>query len=286
MTLSPTATRELLEQYQLSPRRAFGQNFVVDPNTVRRIARLSGVCEGDHVLEIGPGVGALTRALVETGATITALEVDRHLIPLLEGTLLPLGVTIREGDAMSANWPELLKGHDRWSLVANLPYNIATPLLCDIVDTVPQITRFLVMVQREVGERITAVPGSKAYGAVSVKMAYWGKTSIAGYVSPNVFLPKPKVESILISFERWPISPLPNTDRSILFRLVRAGFQHRRKMLRQSLKHLVDAEVFATAHIRPEARAEELDLKAWGSLADASRNLGVSEVKQNGDEIN
>jgi len=272
VTISRHDAAELLSRHGLAPRRALGQNFVVDANTVRRIARLADVGPGDAVVEIGAGLGSLTRALVETGATVTAVEVDRGLVGVLRAELEPLGVRVVEDDALRLDWAALLAGHDRWVLVANLPYNIATPLVADLLDEVPAIERMLVMVQREVGERLAAPVGADAYGAVSVKVAYWAEARVVGRVPPTVFLPRPKVESALVAIRRRP-SPAVDpavVSAELLFRLVRAGFGQRRKMLRRSLAGLVTPEAFVSAGVRPEARAEELDVAAWGALAAAA----------------
>jgi 16S rRNA (adenine1518-N6/adenine1519-N6)-dimethyltransferase len=269
MTLSPREARELLERHGLSPRRAFGQNFVVDPNTVRRIARLANVGPGDRVVEIGPGLGSLTRALLETGASVTAVEIDHGLCDVLRIELADTTVTLVEGDALKLDWPHVLGGTGGWTMVANLPYNVATPLVCDLLDDVPLISRMLVMVQREVGDRMVAAAGTDPYGAVSVKIAYWGEARIAGYVPPTVFLPQPKVDSALVSITRWPTPAVPDIDRALLFSLVKAGFGQRRKMLRRALVAHVTPEAFEQAGIRPEARAEELDVQQWGALTRA-----------------
>jgi 16S rRNA (adenine1518-N6/adenine1519-N6)-dimethyltransferase len=266
--LSGRDVRELLDRHGLAPSRALGQNFVVDPNTVRRVARLAGVGPGDRVLEIGAGLGSLTLALAETGASVTAVEIDRHVLPALRETVEPHGVTVVHGDAMSLDWVALLG--EPHVLVANLPYNVATPLVADLLDSVPQISRMLVMVQREVGERLAAGVGDEQYGAVSVKVAYWATAKVVGLVPPTVFLPQPKVESALVSIERRPGGPAVAAPPARLFELVRAGFGHRRKMLRRSLAGLVPAEAFGCAGIRPEARAEELDVAAWGRLAECA----------------
>ena len=268
MTLSGADVRRLLDQHGLAPSRARGQNFVVDPNTVRRIARLAGVGPGDHVVEIGAGLGSLTLALAATGASVTAIEVDARLVPVLRSVVEGAGVTLVEGDALRLDWPGVL-GTERWVLVANLPYNVATPLVADLLDGVPQIDRMLVMVQREVGERLAARPGDDAYGAVSVKVAYWAEAKVVGRVPPTVFHPVPKVESALVRIDRRATGPAvgPEVDPGWLFRLVAAGFGQRRKMLRRSLAGLVAPEAFAAAGIRPEARAEELAVTDWGRLA-------------------
>ncbi len=267
MTLSGGDVRRLLDEHGLSPSRARGQNFVVDPNTVRRIARLAEVGPGDRVVEIGAGLGSLSLALAETGAAVTAIEVDSRLVPALRSVVEPAGVTVVEGDALRLDWDALL-GDDAWALVANLPYNVATPLVADLLDGVPAIRRMLVMVQREVGERLAAGPGSDAYGAVSVKVAYWATAKVVGRVPPTVFHPVPKVESALVRIERREVPAVgPEVDTEWLFRLVRTGFGQRRKMLRRSLASLVSPEAFVAAGIRPEARAEELSVGDWGRLA-------------------
>jgi 16S rRNA (adenine1518-N6/adenine1519-N6)-dimethyltransferase len=257
-----------MAEHDIRPSRALGQNFVVDPNTVRRIARLAAVGPGDHVVEIGAGLGSLTLALVETGAEVTAVEVDRHLLPALRSVVEPAGVAVVEGDAMRLDWKELL-GDRRWVLVANLPYNVATPLVADLLDHVPAVARMLVMVQREVGERLAAGAGEDAYGAVSVKVAYWATAAVVGRVPPTVFLPQPKVESALVAITRR-AAPATDAPYDRLFELVRAGFATRRKMLRRALAGLVTPEQFAAAGVAPEARAEDLDVATWGRLAAAS----------------
>lgn len=269
MTFTPTELQAQLRAHGLAPSRALGQNFVADPNTVRRIARLAEVGPGDAVLEIGPGLGSLTLALVETGAAVTAVEVDRHLVPVLRANVEPLGVTVVEADAMAADWATILAGVERWHLVANLPYNVATPLVLDLLDHVPAITSMLVMVQREVAERLAAPAGDRTYGIPSVKVAYWATARVVGRVPASVFVPPPKVESALVRIERRP-APAVTADADRLFALVRTAFGQRRKMLRRSLAGLVDDAQYAAAGVRPDARPEELDIVAWGALAAAA----------------
>jgi len=257
--------RRLLIENGLAPSRARGQNFVVDPNTVRRVARLAEVGPGDRVVEIGAGLGSLSLALGATGASVTAIEIDGGLVPVLRDVVEPVGVTVVEGDALRLDWSSLLIGIG-WVLVANLPYNVATPLIADLLDGVPAIARMLVMVQREVGERLAARAGEEAYGAVSVKVAYWATAKVVGRVPATVFYPVPKVESVLVRIDRRPSPAVgPDVDPAWLFRL--AGFGQRRKMLRRSLVDLVHPEAFVAAGIRPEARAEELSVEEWGRLA-------------------
>ncbi|MGI8752031.1 MAG: 16S rRNA (adenine(1518)-N(6)/adenine(1519)-N(6))-dimethyltransferase RsmA [Acidimicrobiales bacterium] len=272
MTLSPRQVSDLLDGHGLVPSRALGQNFVADPNTVRRIARLAGVGPGDRVVEIGPGLGSLTLALAETGASVTAVEIDRGLVPVLQSVVAGTGVRVVEADAMAMDWDALVGTEPGWVMVANLPYNVATPLVADLLDGVPQISRMLVMVQREVGERLAAGVGDDAYGAVSVKVGYWGRATVVGRVPAAVFVPRPRVSSVLVSITR---RPRPAVDPDLigpaeLFAVVRAGFGHRRKMLRRSLTGLVDADAFAAAGVDPTMRAEDLDVEAWGRLAIAA----------------
>ena len=268
MTLSRSDASRQLEGAGLRAKRALGQNFVVDANTVRKIARLANIDNHGHVLEIGAGLGSLTLALAETGAQVTAVEVDDQLIPLLHENVDPIdNITVVHADAMKLNWNELLVGGDQWALVANLPYNVATPLVADVLDFVPQVQRMLVMVQKEVGERFCASPSTEAYGALSVKVAFHGTARIAGIVPPTVFLPKPNVDSALVEIVRHkePIDAVINQKE--LFSLVRMGFAKRRKMLRGSLAGRVTPEQFEEADIAPTARAEELSVHDWMRLA-------------------
>jgi len=275
VSLTRHQLKELLDEHGLRPSRALGQNFVVDANTVRRIARLSGVGPGDAVVEIGAGLGALTLALAETGASVTAVEIDRRLVPLLRSQVAHRGVRVVEADALTLDWRELLDvvppgAHGpSWVMVANLPYNVAVPVVLRALDEASGVQSMLVMVQREVGERLAAGPGSKAYGAVSVKVAYHATARVVGRVPASVFVPRPAVESALVRIERRPAVAVDPTivPAERLFELVRAGFAHRRKMLRQSLAGVVPPEAFTAAGIDPEARAENLGVEDWGRLA-------------------
>ncbi len=266
--------RELLDDHGIRPSKGLGQNFVVDPNTVERIARLAAVGPGDQVVEIGAGLGALTLALAATGASVTAVEIDESLAELLVG-LLPASVRLVVGDALRLDWGATL-GSGSWVLVANLPYNVAATIVIDVLEKVPAVGRMLVMVQREVAERLAAAPGGRDYGATSVRVAYFATASILGQVSAEVFHPRPNVESSLLAVVR---RAEPAVDESVasyaeIGELVRSGFAGRRKMLRRSLVGLLDDAAFAHAGVAPTARAEELDVTAWGRLALARREGG------------
>ncbi|MEI8127668.1 MAG: 16S rRNA (adenine(1518)-N(6)/adenine(1519)-N(6))-dimethyltransferase RsmA [Actinomycetota bacterium] len=270
MTHTRTTISALLEEHGLAPSRALGQNFVVDPNTVRRVARLAEVGPGDRVLEIGAGLGSLTLALVETGATVSAMEIDRHLLAPLRAVVEPHQVPVHHANALEADYEALLGGETA-IVVANLPYNIATPLVLHLLETVPLITRMLVMVQLEVGERLSAHAGDKAYGAASLRVQYFADARVVGKVPPSVFLPKPKVDSALVSIVRRPnvaIDPDDVGEREI-FEVVRMAFSQRRKMLRRSLGAWATSETFERAEIDATRRPEELTLAEFARLAAA-----------------
>ncbi len=268
MTLSRTDASSQLDGAGLRAKRALGQNFVVDANTVRRIARLADVENHPHVLEIGAGLGSLTLALAEIATGVTAIEVDDALLPLLNENVGELAnVTVVHADAMQLDWPALLGEHTDWVLVANLPYNVATPLIADVLDFVPQVSRMLVMVQKEVADRFAASPSTSAYGALSVKVAFHATARVVGQVPASVFLPRPNVESSLVEITRRTTPLDASVDKAKLFALVRMGFAKRRKMLRGSLAGSVEAHHFEAANIAPTARAEELSVHDWLRLA-------------------
>lgn len=278
VTLTRRQLDDLLLRHDLRPSRALGQNFVADPNTVRRIARLSGAGAGDRVVEIGAGLGSLTLALAETGASVLAVEIDRFLLPVLRSVVEPAGVEVLQGDAMQLDWQAVLAsrapGAARpWFLVANLPYNVATPLVLQLLERVPAITSMLVMVQREVGERLAARPATPAYGAPSVKVAYWARADVVGRVPASVFIPRPRVESVLVRLDRHAAGGVAGVDVSYerLAEVVQAGFGQRRKMLRNALQDVITPDAFARAGVAPTDRAEELALDQWAHLAAGAR---------------
>ena len=269
MTHSRTALVALLQEHGLKPSRALGQNFVVDANTVRRIARLAQVGPGDEVLEIGAGLGSLTMALVETGAAVTAMEVDRYLLAPLRSVVEPLGVEVVHDDALTADYARILKGPT--TVVANLPYNVATPLVLHLLETEPLITRMLVMVQKEVGERFAAQARDEAYGAVSLRVAYFAQATVVGKVGPTVFFPKPNVDSALVQIVRRECVRVDPAfvSEDALFSIIRTSFGQRRKMLRRSLHEWVSEGVFERAGVLETRRPEELTLEEFAALAAA-----------------
>ncbi|MEX2422280.1 MAG: 16S rRNA (adenine(1518)-N(6)/adenine(1519)-N(6))-dimethyltransferase RsmA [Actinomycetota bacterium] len=269
--------RSLAERYGIHPDKALGQNFLCDPNLARRIVVEAGVGPGDRVLEIGAGLGSLTVPLAATGARVLALEFDRRLVPALEEAVSPWpGVEIVATDAMHADWGHLLSADApapaTWSMVSNLPYNIATTLVLGMLEHGLPIASYLVMVQREVGERLAAAPGSDAYGAVSVHVAYLAEASSVRRVPATVFWPEPSVESVVVRLVPRSEPPVA-IDPSHLFRVVDEGFAQRRKTMRNALRRLglaaAEADAALTAAgIAADARAETLSLDEFARLAE------------------
>jgi 16S rRNA (adenine1518-N6/adenine1519-N6)-dimethyltransferase len=271
--LGPAQIRELAERLDLQPTKKLGQNFVHDHGTVRRIVATAGVEAGEHVVEVGPGLGSLTLALLEAGARVTAIEIDPRLAEQLPRTVAALApgaeLAVVESDALRV---ESVAG-EPIALVANLPYNVSVPVLLHLLERVPSLRRGVLMVQREVGERIAAGPGSKVYGAPSVKAAWYGEWRTAGLVGRKVFWPVPNVDSILIEYRAHP-EPLGDESlRRRLFELVDAAFGQRRKMLRQALAPAFggssqDASAaLERAGLAPTARGEELSAADYLRLA-------------------
>ncbi|HVA52843.1 MAG TPA: 16S rRNA (adenine(1518)-N(6)/adenine(1519)-N(6))-dimethyltransferase RsmA [Acidimicrobiales bacterium] len=270
MTHTRSELTALLRDHGLKPSRALGQNFVVDPNTVRRVARLADVGPGDQVLEIGAGLGSLTLALVETGATVHAMEIDRFLLEPLRSVVEPLGVRVHHADALHADYDEILGGEPA-VVVANLPYNVATPLVLHLLESQPLIRRLLVMVQKEVGERMAAHAGDEAYGAVSLRVQYFADAKVVGKVPPSVFVPRPNVDSVLVSLvrrDRVRVDPGLVSEEE-LFSVIRTAFGQRRKMLRRSLAAWKSEGVFERSGVAETRRPEELTLEEFAALVAA-----------------
>lgn len=298
--LGPAEVRELAERLGVTPTKKLGQNFVIDPNTVRKIVRLAGVRAGDHVIEVGPGLGSLTLGLTEAGARVTAVEIDHRLAAELPGTIATMQpgaeqrLRVVRSDALDVTAAQLLGAEPGEAepsgsqpsnadglpevLVANLPYNVSVPILMHLLELLPGLRSGLVMVQAEVGHRIAAGPGSKEYGAPSAKAAWYGSWSIAGTVSRRIFWPVPGVDSNLVAFRRAGEAPGTEAERVGTFELVNAAFGGRRKMLRQSLQAVrgipASAEgasaILEAAGIDPTVRAEQL---AIGDFLAITRTL-------------
>ena len=237
------------------------------------------MAEGDRVLEVGAGLGSLTMALAEAGCRVTAVEIDARVAEVLREVVAPYpDVDVRVDDAMSADWGALL-ANDRWAMVSNLPYNISVPLLMELLQTTPAIERYLVMVQREVGERLVAEPASEGYGAVSVRVAYRGQARIVRRVPADVFWPRPNVDSVLVRIDPRP--PTVTVDPEALFAVVDEGFAERRKTMANALRRLglpADraADVLTRIGLEPNTRAERLGLHDFARVTRAMLDGGWS----------
>jgi 16S rRNA (adenine1518-N6/adenine1519-N6)-dimethyltransferase len=264
---SLTEMKWLLAKHGLSPRKALGQHFLADPNLTRKVVAAAGVQPGDRVLEIGAGTGTLTRALTEAGARVLAVEIDQRLAPVLAETLAGMEVDLRMVDARQLAFDsELTEGP--WKMVSNLPYDIGTGLLLDMMRKVPVVVSFTVMVQIEVARRLVAGPGNADYGLPSVIIGLHGRATRLFSVPPQVFYPPPRVESAVVGIQRQlRIGPV---ERAI--ELAAAGFGQRRKMLRSSLTSMLTdpSSALRAASIDPTRRAESLSADEFLRLAEAA----------------
>lgn len=267
--------RELAAQLGIRPTKKLGQNFVIDPNTVQRIVRLAGITSTSKVLEVGPGLGSLTLALLEPGATVVAVEIDQVLadqLPLTVQAHLPERaalLTVLNIDALDVR--EL--GFEPDALVANLPYNVSVPVLLHLLSTLPSLRSVLVMVQKEVADRLVAGPGSRTYGVPSVKVRWFGDPQAAGNVGPKVFWPEPKVDSGLVRITSHQ-PPKCSASRAEVFSVIDAAFAQRRKSLRAALGQFAGSPAQAelalvAAGIDPGVRGEALTVGEFARLADA-----------------
>jgi len=281
--LGPAEIRDLADLLGVQPTKKLGQNFVHDANTVRRIVAASGVSAGMTVVEIGPGLGSLTLGLLEAGAKVVAVEIDKRLAEQLPKTVAQLqpaaDLTVVVDDALRVTTLPDEPTH----LVANLPYNVSVPVLLHFLEHFGGLEHGLVMVQSEVGLRLAAEPGSKVYGGPSIKAAWYGEFRAAGQVSRQVFWPVPNVDSILVAFDRKPARG-SELERRATFALVDAAFQQRRKMLRQSLSSLYGSSAAASealerAGLAPTQRGEQLtvdDFLAVARVSDVDALVGAS----------
>jgi 16S rRNA (adenine1518-N6/adenine1519-N6)-dimethyltransferase len=276
--LGPAEIRSLAAGLQLRPTKTLGQNFLHDANTIRRIVRTAGLEPDDVVLEVGPGLGSLTLGLLESAAHVTAVEIDPGL-----AARLPITVQERapaQAERLSVVTADALRlrelpGPPPTALVANLPYNVAVPVLLHLLETFPSLARLLIMVQAEVADRLAAPPGSKVYGVPSAKAAWYARAERAGSVPRGVFWPVPNVDSGLVRLTRRPTPALPaGVSRADVFAVIDAAFGQRRKMLRSALAVWAGSvaaadDVLAAAAIAPTVRGETLDIQAFTAIAIA-----------------
>ena len=274
--LGPVEIRELAAELDVTPTKKLGQNFLHDPNTIRRIVAAADLSPEDRVVEVGPGLGSLTLGLLGEVAHVTAVEIDSRLAGKLPDTVAARAadfadrLSVVEKDALTVEAGEL---GEPTALVANLPYNVAVPVLLHLLEVYPSIRRVLVMVQLEVAERLAAAPGNKVYGIPSVKASFYGPVRQAGTIGKNVFWPAPKIESGLVRIDCT--RPFDEALRPRLFALIDASFAQRRKTLRAALAGFYGSaaaaeEALRAANIDPRLRGEKLGVEGFVRLAEAS----------------
>lgn len=285
--LNPASIRRIADQIGLRPTKTRGQNFVHDANTVRRIVSLAQVGAADRVIEVGPGLGSLTLGLLETGAEVVAIEIDEVLANQLPGTVaerMPGAAERLEVVLSDALDVKVIPGAEPTALVANLPYNVAVPVLLHMLAICLQWSTGVVMVQSEVADRLVAAPGSKIYGVPSAKLAWYAEAIRVGNVPPTVFWPVPNVDSGLVRITRRRPPHVdgrdPRVTRSQVFRVVDAAFASRRKMLRSALAGLCGgsmaaSELITAAGIDPTARGEALDIGDLARVVEALAQAGA-----------
>jgi len=279
--LGPAEIRQLAAEVGVRPTKTLGQNFVHDPNTVRRIVRAAEIRPDDVVVEVGPGLGSLTLGLLPASAHVHAVEIDPPLAGRLAETVREYApevagrLSVHERDALRVTADELVPAPT--ALVANLPYNVAVPVVLHLLAELPSLHHGLVMVQKEVADRLTAPPGSRVYGVPSVKLAWYASSRLAGKVPASVFWPVPNVESGLVAFTRR--TPPATVGRTEVFAVVDAAFAQRRKMLRSALAGWAGgaeaaAGILTRAGVDPTARGEQLGVEQFAAIAAAGLGVG------------
>ena len=271
--------RRIAAEEGITPTKKFGQNFVIDPGTVKKIVTASKINSNDFVMEVGPGLGSLTLAILQAGANLTAVEIDPPLAKRLPSTVkefMPnalerFNVILKDALELNAQDVPNLANAQHFTLVANLPYNVATPIILTLLEKFNNLTSFLVMVQKEVADRLCAQPGTKTYGTPSVKLAWYGESQKAGLIGRNVFWPAPNVDSALVYFERNNAIREDEQKREKVFKIIDAAFQQRRKTLHSALKGIISNESYDIAGIDPTRRGETLTCAEFLALYKASQ---------------
>ena len=278
---NPQKTIEVLQKYNFSFQKKFGQNFLIDPHVLDKIIAAAEITKDDFVLEIGPGIGTLTQYLAEAAREVVAVEIDSTLIPILEDTLSAYdNVSVINEDVLKVDLRKLAEernGGKPIKVVANLPYYITTPIIMSLFDSHVPLKSLTVMVQKEVALRMQAGPGTKDYGALSLAVQYYASPYLAANVPPNCFMPRPNVGSAVIRLTRFEETPVQVKDEKLLFRLIRASFNQRRKTLQNGLVNSQEldftkeqvAAAIATLGVSPSVRGEALTLEQFAALANA-----------------
>ena len=278
---NPQKTIEVLQKYNFTFQKKFGQNFLIDPHVLDKIIAAAEITKDDFVLEIGPGIGTLTQYLAEAAREVVAVEIDSTLIPILEDTLSAYdNVSVINEDVLKVDLRKLAEernGGKPIKVVANLPYYITTPIIMSLFESHVPLKSLTVMVQKEVALRMQAGPGTKDYGALSLAVQYYASPYLAANVPPNCFMPRPNVGSAVIRLTRFGETPVQVKDEKLLFRLIRASFNQRRKTLQNGLVNSQEldftkeqvAAAIATLGVSPSVRGEALTLEQFAALANA-----------------
>ena len=282
---NPQKTIEIIQKYEFVFQKKFGQNFLIDPRVLDKIITAAGVTKDDMVLEIGPGIGTMTQYLAEAARQVVAVEIDQNLIPILGETLKDYdNVTVINEDILKVDIKELAQQYNGGrpiKVVANLPYYITTPIIMGLFESNVPIDNITVMVQKEVADRMQVGPGSKDYGALSLAVQYYAKPDIVANVPPNCFIPRPKVGSAVIRLTRYEQPPVAVRDQELMFRLIRASFNQRRKTLQNGLNNSLEirfskeqiVEAIERSGLSPSVRGEALTLEQFARLADCFSDL-------------
>lgn len=277
---NPTKTMEILQKYGFNFQKRFGQNFLIDSNVLQKIVDCAGVTEDDCVLEIGPGIGTMTQYLAESAGEVVAVEIDKALIPILEDTLSSYSnVVIINEDILKVDIDGLVREKNQGrpiKVVANLPYYITTPIIMKLFESHVPLKSITVMVQKEVADRMQVGPGSKDYGALSLAVQYYARPEIVALVSPSCFIPKPGVGSAVIRLDKYETPPVDVQDERLLFSLIRAAFNQRRKTLANSISNVGElgftreeiVEALTALRLSPTVRGEALTLEQLAEVTN------------------
>ncbi|ABK62593.1 16S rRNA (adenine(1518)-N(6)/adenine(1519)-N(6))-dimethyltransferase RsmA [Clostridium novyi] len=274
--MEKVTTKDVVQKYNFKFTKSLGQNFLTDQNVLDDIVNGSNVCEEDFVIEIGPGVGTLTKELLKKAKKVCAVELDSELIPILTEELKDFpNFELIHKDALKVDFNELIGEEKSVKVVANLPYYVTTPIIARLLKEGYKFKSLTIMIQKEVAERIASEPNCKEYGALSILVQYYCDTEILRKVPPTCFIPQPKVDSIIIKLDRLDEPRVKVKDEELFFKIVRQSFNMRRKTLRNAIKSLGDVsgdhieKVFNDAGIDPRRRGETLSIEEFGKLADS-----------------
>ncbi len=289
---NPKETIQVLQKHQFQFKKKFGQNFLIDPHVLDKIVDAAQVTEEDFVLEIGPGIGTLTQYLCERARQVLAVEIDKNLIPVLRDTLSPYtNVEVLQGDILKQDIQHIAdtyNGGNRIKVVANLPYYITTPIIMELFESRVPLANVTVMVQKEVADRMRAEPGTKDCGALSLAVQYYAEPYIAAFVPPNCFIPRPNVGSAVVRLDCRTHAPVEVEDEKLLFRLIRASFNQRRKTLQNGIANSSElpfskaeaAEAIGRAGFDSNIRGEKLGLSEFARLADVMSQMRVRSKEE------